>query len=181
MTTHLLTLSTLRPPPEFGDQYVDPVSDRPTRPARTPRCAALVAVTVCGLVTALALTACSSAGSRAGSPGASSTPTSSVVPPNVLLGIAAAEKACMNLGDALTAQQSGGAPSDVAASLTAAAGAARAASEQDLRWRAFANDVGAIANGAASQDGTTRVGGVCAHLSQDASVYTTSAPYPSAP
>ena len=65
--------------------------------------------------------------------------------------------------------------------MTAAAGSARAASEQDLRWSPFANDVGAIANGAATQAGTTRVGAVCAHLSQDASVYTTSPPYPSSP
>jgi hypothetical protein len=95
-----------------------------------------------------------------------------------MLGIAAAEKACMNLATALTKQQQGAPASEVASAMTSAAGAARAASEQDLRWSPFANDVGAIANGAATPAGTTRVGGVCAHLSQDASVYTTSDPYP---
>ena len=95
-----------------------------------------------------------------------------------MVGIAAAEKACMNLGDALTKQRNGAPAADVATAMTAAAAASRAAAEQDLRWSGFANDIGAIANGEATQAGTTRVGGVCAHLSQDASIYTSTAPYP---
>jgi hypothetical protein len=98
-----------------------------------------------------------------------------------MLGIAAAEKACMNLGDALDKQHSGAPATDVATAMTVAAGAARAAAEQDRRWSGFANDIGAIANGQATQAGTTRVGGVCAQLSQDASVFTTTAPYPGTP
>ena len=131
----------------------------------------VVAIACTGLVALL--TSCSSAAS---SPHASS---SSAVAPNVLLGIAAAEKACMSLADALTKQQAGGSITDITTAMTAASGSARAAAEQDARWSAFANDIGSIANGEATPAATTRVGGVCAQLSTDASVYTTADPYAS--
>jgi hypothetical protein len=132
-------------------------------------------VAALALVAMITLAGCTSSGSKS-APGAPS--SESGVPPKVMLGIAAAEKACMNLGDALTKQRNGAPAADVATAMTAAAAASRAAAEQDLRWSGFANDIGAIANGEATQAGTTRVGGVCAHLSQDASIYTSTAPYP---
>jgi hypothetical protein len=98
------------------------------------------------------------------------------VPPNVLLGIAAAERACMNLADAITKQHNGGSAADISTAMTAASGSARAAAEQDVRWSAFANDVGAIFTGAATAAGTGRVGTICARLSQDASYFTTASP-----
>ncbi len=127
-------------------------------------------------VVASTLAACSSSPADP----ATSAPSASAaaVTPKVMLGIAAAEKACMNIGDALNKQASGAPVADIAAAMTAASSSASAAAEQDVRWSAFANDVGAIANGAATKDITTRVGGVCAQLSTDASVYTTTDPYP---
>jgi hypothetical protein len=128
------------------------------------------------LVVACMLAACSSS-PAATAPSTPSASTSAVAP-TTMLAIAAAEKACMNVGDALNKQASGAPVADIAAAMTAASSSARAAAEQDVRWSAFANDVGAIANGAATTDITTRVGGVCAQLSTDASVYTTTDPYP---
>jgi len=132
-----------------------------------------------GVAISLTLAGCSSAGSHppvSTTPGSAASASSSTVPPNVLLGIAAAERACMNLGDAITKQHDGASAGDIGTAMTAANGSARAAAEQDVRWSAFANDVGAISGGAATAAGTARVGTICTRLSQDASYFTTHSP-----